>query len=313
MVKTTVRGVTKFREFNSGNVIKVTLTNKQELRGLYAGDVVYKAGSFRRNRVTKGRFMVIYNIKERKPEVIDVLQHCQLQKTHIQEVGSTRLKKELSDYLRAYHKEYEKYQKQQKQVVEAIEKSEVTEGKLKEVESGKLPEELQKVIEEEYYQQNPKEHIKGKILSDSGFGGYEQREGLYHLKYYLDGVQYVQAEDLGASTFLEYDDTRHVDTGVDQKTAERYLNNNGYRRLSIEQYKKLASKYKKIATFSDTFLDMDLSDKGGGRVYPTVSFSIEIKGMSKVKLEQINSLVNDLKILYKQVTDFQEVRKRGFW
>ena len=313
MSKTTVRGVTKFREFNSGNVIKVTLTNNQELRGLYVGDVVYKAESFRRDRVTKGHFMIIYNVKERKPEVINVLQHCQLQKTHIQEVGSTRLKKELSDYLRAYHKEYEKYQKQQKLAVEAIEKSEDSEGKLQEVVSGKLPKELQKAIEEDYYQQNPKEHIKDKILRDSGFSGYEQQEGIYHLSSYLDNVRYVQAEDLGASTYLEYDDTRHVDSGVDQKTAERYLNNNGYRRLSIEQYKKLVSKYKKIATFSDTFLDMDLSDKGGGRVYPTVSFRIEIKDMNKVKLEQINSLVNDLKKLYKQVTDFQEVRRRGFW
>ena len=313
MAKKTVRGVTKFREFNTGNVIKVTLTNGQDLRGLYAGDVVYKAESFRRNRVTKGRFMVIYNIKERKPEVIDVLQHCQLQKTHIQEVGSTRLKKELSDYLRAYHKEYEKYQKQQKQVVEALEKSEATKGKLQEVESGKLPEELQKVLEEEYYQQNPKEHIKDKILRGSGFSGYEQREGVYHLSSYLVEAEYVQAEDLGASTFLEYDDTRHVDKGVDQKTAERYLNNNGYRKISIEQYKKLGNKYKKFVTFSDTFLDMDLSDKGGGRVFPTVSFRIEIKDMNKLKLNELDNLVNDLKILYKQVTYFQEVRRRGFW
>ena len=43
MAKTTVRGVTKFREFNTGNVIKVTLTNGQELRVLYAGVVAYRA------------------------------------------------------------------------------------------------------------------------------------------------------------------------------------------------------------------------------------------------------------------------------
>ena len=66
-------------------------------------------------------------------------------------------------------------------------------------------------------------------------------------------------------------------------------------------------------TFSDTFLDMDLSDKGGGRVFPTVSFRIEIKDMNKLKLNELDNLVNDLKILYKQVTYFQEVRRRGFW
>ena len=314
MAKTKVRGVTKFNEFKSGNVIRVTLTNGQELRGLYAGDVAYRAGTYRPyERVKKGQYIIIYDVKERKPVIIDVLEHCQRHNTHIQEVGSSRLKKELSDFLRAYHREYVKYQEQQKQAVDAITKSDVYQSKLKEAESGGIPEDLQKTLEQDYYQQNPKEQIKDKILRGSGFSGYEQREGLYNLSSYLDKAQYVQAEDLGASTFLEYDDTRHVDSGVDQKTAERYLNNNGYRKISLEQYKKIGNKYKKFATFSDTFLDMDLSDKGGGRVYPTVSFSIEIKDMNKVKLEQINSLINDINKLYKQVTYFQEVRRRGFW
>ena len=56
---------------------------------------------------------------------------------------------------------------------------------------------------------------------------------------------------------------------------------------------------------------MDLAE--GDRAYPRIEISVEIKDMNKVKLEQINSLINDINKLYKQVTYFQEVRRRGFW
>lgn len=313
MAKTKVRGVTKFREFDSGNVIRVTLTNNQELRGLYAGDVAYRAGTYRPNeRVKKGQYIIIYDVKERKPVIIDVLEHCQRHNTHIQEVGSSRLKKELSDFLRAYHREYVKYQEQQKQAVDAITKSDVYQSKLKEAESGGIPEDLQKTLEQDYYEQNPKEQIKDKILGGTGFSGYEQREGLYHLTKDLGKVNFVYSEDLGASTYLEYDDTRHVDSGVDQQVAERYLNSKGYSKISYDQYKNLVNKHKNIATFSKGFIGMDLAE--GDRVYPRIEISVEIKDMNKVKLEQIESLVNDINKLYKQVTYFQEVRRRrGFW
>lgn len=313
MAKTKVRGVTKFREFDSGNVIRVTLTNNQELRGLYAGDVAYRAGTYRPNeRVQKGQYIIIYDVKERKPVIIDVLEHCQRHNTHIQEVGSSRLKKELSDFLRAYHREYVKYQEQQKQAVDAITKSDVYQSKLEEAESGGIPEDLQKSLEQEYYKQNPKEQIKDKILRGSGFSGYEQREGVYHLTEDLRKVNFVYSEDLGASTYLEYDDTRHVGSGVDQQDAERYLNSRGYSKISYDQYKKLVNKYKGIATFSEGFIGMDLAE--GDRVYPRIEIRVEIKDMNKVKLEQIDPLVKDINKLYRQVTYYQDVRRRrGFW
>lgn len=312
MRKTPVRGVTKFRDFKRGNVVKVVLTSKQEMKGLYAGDVKFEAQTVRMNRVQKGQYIVTYNVETKKPVVMDVIDYCRENNLHIQEVGSSRLPKALSDYLRAYHKEYDKYQMEQHKALEAIMKSEEYVDRLREAGTEQLPEAVQKELEEDYYKQNPIEYIRKQLKSVKVFEVFEPYRGrndVYEFSFDFADT-YATGADLGTYTDLEYDDTRYLGEEPNQEITEKYLHAQGYTKTSMAEYTKLANKHKKVAKFSDRFYSAYVRDGKGDRVIAVVSFKVELKGIHKLKEKELESLVNDLNILSNQVSYRQKTNRR---
>ena len=51
--KKAVRGVGLFSEFKTSNIIKVELSNGEQLKGVYYGQVIYEATTYVRNQVKK--------------------------------------------------------------------------------------------------------------------------------------------------------------------------------------------------------------------------------------------------------------------
>lgn len=292
--KKAVRGVSLFREFKTSNIIKVELSNGEQLKGVYYGQVIYEATTYVRNQVKKGQFMVVYDIMNRVAQMVDVLGYCKGKDVYIKGVSATRLPKTLSDYLRGYYKIYVKYQDTQKQTLEFMHKKTRQEEELRGFGSQGLDDNTHQTMAKELSKQDPKKYIQT-ILNESVSGGnlsYSTHNDDYSFLYYYDGVQ-GNSYDVGATTYLEYDDTRMIDT-LPQPSKIEALIRRSYPRVTSQYYLDFVNKYKKYIDFSKDCFDAELRSDKGDRFTVYFTFTAKFKQPSKVKAELLDRFVKDL-------------------
>lgn len=309
-----VQGVSKFREYKPGNMIKVQTTDKREFKGVYVGTVLYTVNKIRPEG--RGFYLVVYDINVHKAKVINILEYCQQKHVHIENVGGTRLVKELSSYLRKYYRDLEQYQELLRQKLEVDKKAEQSRTKLEKLalKGVSMDANTSKRLKEEMYQQDPFSRVKATIKTDTvGFsvqgGGREDQLFLHH---YYSGVQ-TDGASIGASTYLEYDDVRFVDEEPKPEKIVQHLRDNGYPGADLELYKKLVKKYAKIVEITGDFFMAELREGKGDRFTIYIMFYLEFKDPSRLKVEQLDQLAKDLKTLYDKNTKYNEPRRRGFY
>ena len=124
-----------FKEVDVGNVIKVVLLNRTEFKGIYMGAVNYNDPNDEWDNIEKGHFLLVYNVLEMRPQVINIPFYIKQNNTRVKELSRTRLAKDLSEYLRKYHVHYQKQQTILKQVHELYAQNVKIEGIIKKIET----------------------------------------------------------------------------------------------------------------------------------------------------------------------------------
>lgn len=305
-----VKGVSKFREFKPGNIIKVITTDKRELKGIYVGQTLYKQGY--KMEVHTGQYLVMYDVQNKTGTVINLIDYCLRNKTHIETVGAARLIKGLSDYLRKYYRDFTAYQELQKQAYELENKKATYLKKLNDTQrdGNNLDETVQRKLKEELFASNPITRIQDMLTTENtGFNvRYEDwGKGSFTLTYDYYRVP-VSSSDVGARTYLEYDDTRMEDRPADPKKVVKCLQDWGYRGAKLEHFNTLAKKYKSIADIKGEFFTAYLRDGKGDRYAIECEFSIQFPNPKKVSENQLKQLIRDLYSINKEITRNSRVR-----
>lgn len=308
-----VQGVSKFRDYKPGNMIKVQTTDKREFKGVYVGTVFYTVNKIRPEG--RGFYLVVYDITVHKAKVINILEYCQEKHVHIENVGGTRLVKELSEYLRKYYRDLEQYQELLRQKLEVDKKAELSRTKLEKLalKGVSMDAATSKRLKEEMYQQDPFSRIKATIKTENvGFSVQEGGNDVLFLHHYYSDVQ-TDGATIGASTYLEYDDVRFVDEEPKPEKIVQHLRDSGYPGADLELYKKIVKKYAKIVEITGDFFMAGLREGKGDRFTISIMFYLEFKDPRRLKVEQLDQLAKDLKTLYDKVTKYNEPRRRGFY
>lgn len=305
-----VKGVSKFREFKPGNIIKVITTDKRELKGIYVGQTLYKQGYKMEART--GQYLVMYDVQNKTGTVTNLIDYCLRNKTHIETVGAARLIKGLSDYLRKYYRDFTAYQELQKQAYDLENKKATYLKKLNDTQrdGNKLDETVQRKLKEELFASDPITRIQDMLTEkNTGFSvRYDDwGKGSFTLTYYYYNV-HVSSSDVGARTYLEYDDTRMEDRPADPKKVVKCLQDWGYRGAKLEHFNTLAKKYKSIANIKGEFFSAYLRDGKGDRYAIECEFSIQFPNPKKVSENQLKQLIRDLYAINKEITRNSRIR-----
>ena len=308
-----VKGVSKFREYNPGNMVKVQTSDKREFKGVYVGTVYYNINKIRPE--DRGFYLVVYDIESHKAKVINIMEYCQRKRVNIVNVGGTRLVKELSEYLRKYYRDLVQYQELIKQKIEIEKRARDSRDNLEKlaVKGVNIDAETSKKLKEDLYKQDPFSRVKEMIKGDTvGFNVEVRGENklyVYHTYYDVE----TDGATIGASTYLEYDDSRFVEDAPQSDKVAKYLRDSGYQGADLSLYKKLIKKYAKISEIKGEFFGADLREGKGDRFTMYTGFYIQFKDPSRLKVEQLEQLANDLKTIYDKVTKYNAPRRRGFY
>ena len=305
-----VKGVSKFREFKPGNIIKVITTDKRELKGIYVGQNLYKQGY--KMAIHTGQYLVMYDVQNKTGTVINLIDYCLHNKTHIETVGAARLIKGLSDYLRKYYRDFTAYQELQKQAYELENKKATYLKKLNDtqLDGNKLDETVQRKLKEELFASDPITRIQDMLTTENtGFNVRYAGMGrdIFYLTYDYYRV-HVSSSDVGARTYLEYDDTRMEDRPADPKKIVQCLQGYGYLGAKLEHFNTLAKKYKSIANIKGEFFSAYLRDGKGDRYAIECEFTIQFPNPKKVSEKQLKQLISDLYAINKEITRNSRVR-----
>ena len=305
-----VKGVSKFREFKPGNIIKVITTDKRELKGIYVGKTIYKQGY--RMEVHTGQYLVMYDVQNKTGTVTNLIDYCLHNKTHIETVGAARLIKGLSDYLRKYYRDFTAYQELQKQAYELENKKATYLRKLNDtqLDGNNLDETVQRKLKEKLFASDPITLIQGMLTEkNTGFSvRYEDcGKGNFILTYDYYRVP-VSSYDVGARTYLEYDDTRMEDRPADPKKVVNCLQDWGYLGAKLGHFNTLAKKYKSIANIKGEFFTAYLREGKGDRYNIECEFSIQFPNPKKVSENQLKQLIRDLYAINKEITRNSSIR-----
>lgn len=305
-----VQGVSQFRQFKPGNMIRVDLTDGEVLRGVYADTKKYNSQDSRVNWIKEGQYMIIYDVANKKPELVNILQYCRWKGVHIETVGGTRLPKSLSEYLRAYYKNYEKHQAIHKQVIAQLAKAEQHEEKMKEVSEKGIDKKTHEELAHELFKQNPFGIISQLFTEGPWYVSSDESKSQINLEKVFKSEG--SGADIGASTYLEYDDSRFIDEEPDpDKVLE--LIQRVHPNASKYDYLYLVKKYRTMVEFSPTFYKAELRDGKGDRFMTSLYITITFKNIKKVTIPQVNALIKDLTDFTKDAMYESTRRNNYFW
>lgn len=106
-------------------VMRVNLGDGHVIRGILYGRLFYTA-----TKVTQGIYLIRFNYKKNRPELIDVNKEAKNRKTTIESVGRTRISVEgVTSELRKYEKELDKIQERNKKACEMRRKKKIIQEK----------------------------------------------------------------------------------------------------------------------------------------------------------------------------------------
>lgn len=295
-MSTNIKGFNQFNTFKTGQIIKVHLSNQDVYKGVYIGTHFYDVSN-KYSLVTTGQFMVYYSVINKKALVIDIFDYCRCRRLEVVSVGSTRLMKGLSDFLREYYRSYMKYQALQKQAIELRNKTVDVQKELDQFATKGIDGGTQARIQEEEFKQDPIAMVRSKLKTSKVGFDVDEYSNAFHFANRYGDVQ-VAGNQIGASTYLEYDDTRFVDDEPKTDKVEQVLHKYGYTGVQQSDFAKLVNKYKSVITISGPYLTADLRDGKGDRFIVCIEFKMEFKKPNKVTEQLIDALVLDLKNLH---------------
>lgn len=156
-----------------------------------------------------------------------------------------------------------------------------------------LGEDVIKSLEDELKKNDIEDWLLSKLRTNLSYMSVDRLNGRYMLE--LDSKFETEGGNIGASTYLEYDDTRFVDDEPTQKAILNYL-----RRVthlpgnSEEWYQSVVKKYSKWFKFNDEFLTAYLRDGKGDRFRLCVDLRFELTGKAKLTPKVVETFINDL-------------------
>ena len=294
MSNTKVRGLSKFKGFKPGNVIKVTLSNGDIYKGLYAGTIQYDP-TYRGTQKSKiGQYVVVYNSNTREAQVIDIKDRCTHRKSDVKDVSATCLTKTLSDYLRVRLKDYTQQQN-------AFHKLWGKNNK------NKSDEELHRQLAQDAPTINPTQKVYNdlELLKNKGLDirtQYVESSDTINFMHIYWGKR-INGQDLGFTLFRESDGGFYYEENPSTQQVEAHLNKT-LKKVKQSHYTQLVNKYKDCVDFVGPGLGADI-DYDNTKYFTTIlDFRIKVTKPTKLSGSTYDQFIKDLAQFIKLMTDY---------